>query len=249
MRKLIIRIDDLGYSEATNYGMYKTIEHGLVKNVGLMTNMLFIEHGYDLIKSFDKLCLGVHVNISVGKPISSPSLVKSLIDNDGNFKSSSYYRKHQANNLNMDEVEIETKAQYKRFIELTGREPDYIDIHAIPCENFIKAVQNVANELSLPFSSVPNMTGYADICNKEVYMLVNNSKDVHDFSRINAILNNSNKINMIVFHPGYVDQYLLNNSSLSLERTIDCEILCSDTFKNKVKDNDIELITYLDLKR
>lgn len=39
MKKLIIRADDLGYSEAVNRGIEKTVREGVVRSVGLMPNM------------------------------------------------------------------------------------------------------------------------------------------------------------------------------------------------------------------
>ena len=36
--RLIVRADDLGYSEAVNYGIEKSIKDGIVHSVGLMPN-------------------------------------------------------------------------------------------------------------------------------------------------------------------------------------------------------------------
>jgi predicted glycoside hydrolase/deacetylase ChbG (UPF0249 family) len=49
MVKLIIRADDIGYSEAVNYGIYKSVKDGLVASAGLMPNMPYAKHGLDLL--------------------------------------------------------------------------------------------------------------------------------------------------------------------------------------------------------
>lgn len=45
MIDLIIRADDVGYSEAVNYGIEKTVKQGLIGSVGLMPNMPAAAHG------------------------------------------------------------------------------------------------------------------------------------------------------------------------------------------------------------
>ena len=71
--ELLIRADDLGFSEAVNLGIAKTVHEGIIRNVGLMTNMPYSRHGYDLIKDAE-VCLGQHTNISTGKPILDPEM-------------------------------------------------------------------------------------------------------------------------------------------------------------------------------
>ena len=39
MKYLLIRADDLGYSEGVNYGIAAAVAAGLVRSVGVMTNM------------------------------------------------------------------------------------------------------------------------------------------------------------------------------------------------------------------
>ena len=39
MKQILIRADDLGFSTGVNQGIEKTLQNGLVKSVGLMTNM------------------------------------------------------------------------------------------------------------------------------------------------------------------------------------------------------------------
>ena len=60
--KLIMRADDLGFSEGVNCGIYKAIKDGVITSVGMMTNMEATQHGYNLIKDCD-IALGLHANI------------------------------------------------------------------------------------------------------------------------------------------------------------------------------------------
>ena len=80
MKRLLIRADDLGFSEGTNYGIAKSIKDGIIRNVGLMPNMPAAQHGYDLIKD-ENVCLGQHTNICVGKPLTDSALIPSITGN------------------------------------------------------------------------------------------------------------------------------------------------------------------------
>ena len=50
-------------------------------------------------------------------------------------------------------------------------------------------------------------------------------------------------------HPAFVDEYLYTNSSYNINRTKELSILCSTEVKNWIKDNNIHLINYKDLKK
>ena len=81
----MVRADDLGFSKAINYGIYETVKNGVIRNIGFMVNMPDSLHGYELIKDYD-ICLGQHTNVCVGKPVSDPESIPSLVQEDGTFK-------------------------------------------------------------------------------------------------------------------------------------------------------------------
>ena len=66
MKQLLIRADDLGYSEGVNCGIAATVAAGLVRSVGVMTNMPAAVQGLGLLHGHP-LCLGQHTNICAGR--------------------------------------------------------------------------------------------------------------------------------------------------------------------------------------
>ena len=88
---VIIRADDLGFSEAVNFGIAKTVKEGPVRTVGLMVNMRAAEHGLNLLDQTG-CCIGLHSNISVGRPVCRPDEIPTLVDREGKFYPSSRYR-------------------------------------------------------------------------------------------------------------------------------------------------------------
>lgn len=143
---ILIRADDLGWTEAINYGIAKTMRDGIIRSVGLMPNMPAARHGWDLVKDLAP-CVGQHTNICVGRPLTDPARIPSLCQEDGTFKSSRTYReaaKRGEDFVALDEVIMEIEAQYRLFVEITGRQPCYFEGHAVASNNFFKGLETVA---------------------------------------------------------------------------------------------------------
>ena len=87
MKKLIIRADDLGYSEAVNRGIEKTVREGVVRSVGLMPNMPTAASGWQMIADCD-IAIGQHTNLCLGTPCADPASIPSLVDENGQLLSS-----------------------------------------------------------------------------------------------------------------------------------------------------------------
>lgn len=129
MKRLLIRADDLGYSEGVNCGIAKTVKHGLIRSAGVMTNIPTAVHGLDLLKGRE-LCLGQHTNICTGRPLSDPKKIPSLCQENGEFHTSREYRmvaKQGKDFVVLDEAILEIEAQYRKFKKLTGKEPGYFE--------------------------------------------------------------------------------------------------------------------------
>ena len=103
MKKIIFRADDLGYSEGVNQGIAKTVKRGFIQTVGLIVNLEHSQEGFELIKEYE-VCLGLHVNISYGKPVSDPLTLSSLVDENGMFKSSRAYNQASVDFVKYEEV-------------------------------------------------------------------------------------------------------------------------------------------------
>ena len=121
--KIMVRADDLGYSRGVNYGIYDTVKKGVIKNIGFMVNMPDSVDGYELVKDLD-ICLGQHTNVCIGTPISDPKLIPSLVDENGQFKSSRTYRQSKEDFVVLEEAIIEIEAQYERFKEMVENAHD-----------------------------------------------------------------------------------------------------------------------------
>ncbi|WP_028274840.1 ChbG/HpnK family deacetylase [Atopococcus tabaci] len=240
---VIVRADDLGYSEAVNYGIAKAVKQGIVNNVGLMVNMPYAKHGYDLIAN-DNICLGLHANISAGEPISSIEEVPALIE-EKQFKKSAVYRSSVKDFVNIDEAVLEVQNQVNRFKEITGFAPHYIDIHAVLNPNFLSAAKAVAEQNEILFVDVNVKSGTILLNNQGIKMQVENGKDeevLYDSFFSTVLDNKEAEIPMIVYHPGFIDAPLIKSSSVVTERAFQVSFLTSEEVKSTAVKYEIDFL-------
>jgi len=212
--KLIMRADDLGFSEAVNLGIYKAVKEGVITSVGMMTNMEHANHGYELVKDFD-IALGQHTNICAGRPLTDPKLIPSLVQENGEFCSSREIRSRKEDTVVIEEAEMEIEAQYLRFKEITGKDPDYFECHAVISQNFFIALRNVAKKYGLFYENVVfdqefekenNIYGIA-MAKLNEQMLY----DPKEYIENSLEFIRNHDVSVMVFHPGYLDQYILTH--------------------------------------
>ena len=246
MKRIILRADDLGYSEAVNYGMAYACENQMPISIGLMMNMPCVRHGYDLIRE-KGYCLGIHTNISVGRPVLAPAEIPSLVEEDGFFHSSKTIRSAGKDIIAVEDAEKETEAQIRKFIEMTGRQPDYLDMHAVFSKNFLQGVRNVGERLGIVCSTVPLETPTMRVGNAEVILNVHGSSGRTLDEDIEEFMASEYETMIYVFHPGYVDKAIMETSSVNVQRVYDADLLHSEKLRDCLAEKEIELITYSDL--
>ena len=248
-QRLLIRADDLGYSEGTNYGIAKTVNQGIVRSVGLMTNMSAAEHGLNLF-DLEAICLGLHTNICAGRPLCDPVLIPSLVDAGGMFKSSQEYHQSNIDFVVSNEAVLEIEAQLQRFIVMVGRLPDYIEGHAVKSCNFFQALKLVAVKFQLKYiplslSEKPILVG-----EKKIYVHMNSMRiDYNPWKTLEMIVEHPHfdGCESMICHPGYLDEDILKYSSLTFPRPLEVSMLCDPKICKFIEAHRVELITYNDI--
>lgn len=256
MKQLLIRADDIGYSYAVNLGIARAIHEGLVRSAGLMPNMPETARGWEWVSDAD-IAIGQHTNVCLGRPCADPKLIPSLLQESGEFKSSRQYRASFAEKRDFvvfDEAVIEIEAQLERFRAVVGRDPDYFEAHAVQSPNLFKAISFVAEKHGLkeqPCSFDPTVTlrcGSTDVHMACEDVLPSEQYDPTDFlHRTVAGMADGDTV-VCVFHPGYLDAFILGNSSLTINRTKEVDALVDPSLRRWLEDqSDLRLIDYRDL--
>jgi len=249
MKQIIIKADDYGFTEAVSLGILLAHKNGIVKNTGMMVNMPAAIQAAKWIKEYPDLCLGLHTNLIVGTPCAEAKLIPGLLQDNGNFISSTVRREQIASGIdpfNEDEVFIETIAQVERFYQLNCKYPEYIETHAVMSQSIQNALLKVAgiynikilphhqpSKWSLPQFEYNNYDFYKT--NLPYYLYFKDKLDL------------TSDLVLFVLHPGFIDQELIRHSSLTLDRLLDYEMMVDQQVKAVLNDKGYQIISFRDI--
>ena len=127
--KLIINADDFGLTKGTNDAILELAKLRTLSSTTVMVNMQFADEIVHLseIVGFG---IGLHFNLTHGKPILSPIEIPSLIDEDGNFYFVDKFKYRIKKKLvNQADIIKELSAQYSKLTDLIGNNITHIDSH------------------------------------------------------------------------------------------------------------------------
>jgi len=249
MKKILVRADDLGYSEAFNYGLARAVKSGIVRCVGVMPNMEWAEHGVRLLDGTD-VTFTVHANICQGKPITDPKLIPSLVDENGYFKDKSLYREAKEDFVVLDEVVMEVEAQYRRLVELTGKKPFMVEAHAVPSNNFHKALNIVGQKYGLTLMGFDPSRGPKIGNHVMKFSMDSGNADYNPFESFKRAVSQEmaeDECVMMVLHPGFVDEYVLTTSYITTQRAMEVAFAINPEVPKWCAENGVKLMTYADL--
>lgn len=130
IRKLIINADDFGLCQGVNRAVIEAHTTGILTSTTIMANMPDSDEAIAIAKNTPTLGVGVHLNVSEGKPLSKDSTIQLLLDDDGRFKHSTYKLalKILVNKETLKAVETEFAAQIGSIIN-RGIKPTHLDSH------------------------------------------------------------------------------------------------------------------------
>ncbi len=129
MKLLIINADDFGLNDAATDGILQAHAAGTVTSTTLMVNGQAAERAVLLSARYPELGVGLHFNLTWGRPVSSPPAVSSLVGADGMFvPREALARRLLMGRIPPGQIRAELQAQLGRMAEL-GLQPTHIDSH------------------------------------------------------------------------------------------------------------------------
>lgn len=159
-RKLIVHADDFGLSEGINEGIVSAMKEGSVTSTSLLVNFPQSLQAMRLAKE-NSLDVGWHLNLTLGRPVSPPEEIPSLVRPDGTFHPlKTFLRKAFLRQISEREVAHELKAQWQLF-EKEGLQPTHIDghqhVHLFPVVR--DQVRELVHQKRIPFVRIPHEEG------------------------------------------------------------------------------------------
>ncbi|XP_072289384.1 carbohydrate deacetylase isoform X2 [Eucyclogobius newberryi] len=134
--QLVVTGDDFGYCPRRNQGLVECFLSGGITTVSLLVNGSAAQQAVELAKRHN-IPIGLHANLSEGVPVCPDLQQSSLVNHRGLFHGKMGFRRClESGQLCLTQVEMELRAQVRRFTELTGQRPQHMDghqhVHVLP---------------------------------------------------------------------------------------------------------------------
>jgi predicted glycoside hydrolase/deacetylase ChbG (UPF0249 family) len=158
MKFLIVNADDFGLTENVNRGILDAYRDGIVTSTTLLANGIAFESAAAASKRFRRLGVGVHLNLSEGKPVADASKIPTLVDRGGrlHMTPARLWAGIAAGQVSLPEIEVELRAQVAKVIR-AGIRPTHFDghkhVHVLPRVSEI--VIRLAHEFRIPSVRCP----------------------------------------------------------------------------------------------
>ncbi len=250
LKKLIVNADDFGLTEGCTIATVLCHEDGILTSTTLMVNMPFAPLAVALAKKHPNLGVGIHLTLTMGGPVLEGE--KSYTDGNGNFRKQKNYEHSLNEDVNLDELYDEWKAQIEKFIAMMGKKPTHIDSHhhVHLLDNLYPVARRLAKEYDLPMRLRPE-TDKTDYEWEQALMLPGFYEEtaVPAYVMENTFGIWDHEFIEIMCHPAFIDQRLIDNSSYCMQRARELQTMRDPELKQWIKDHGIELITFADLKK
>ena len=128
-KRLIINADDFGLSQGITDGILHTHLKGLLTSTSLMVNQSATEYAARRASETPRLGIGIHLNLTEGKPVLPKDQVGTLTNSSGEFVGPSEMGRRLLRwEASPREIEAEFRAQIRQMKAL-GLEPTHADSH------------------------------------------------------------------------------------------------------------------------
>lgn len=127
--RLIVNVDDFGMSRGVNDAVFQLAGSSRISSTTILVNGEFLDD-VPKLASLGQLEIGLHFNLTRGRPISKEDTVATLVDVSGRFHSlPELLRRLTKFQISLFDIRRELRAQLDKFHELVGRPPSHIDSH------------------------------------------------------------------------------------------------------------------------
>jgi len=271
-KMLIIHADDAGLSHSQNSATIQALEIGLVNSYSIMVPCPWFYEIAVFAQKNPQYDCGIHLTLTCEwenykfEPISPISEVPSLVDENGYF-----YKKRTLLHQNgiLEEVKKELEAQIEKALKF-GLKPSHIDSHMYSVGSnpaFFKIYRELGEKYNLPvlmhkdllemvgLNSAENILSSDFVVDKTYLGIYEDFKAGRLSDYYSEVLQNlEDGLNVILIHPAFDDSEMkgitVNHPNFGSEwRQIDFDSFTSQENMNKIKDNNIELITWSDLRK
>ncbi|GAC1399313.1 MAG: chitin disaccharide deacetylase [Chloroflexota bacterium] len=272
IRRLIVNADDLGIAEGVNRGIFELAALGVVTSASLMVTMPASRAAWEQAQATG-LDVGLHLNISSGRPLSPPHLVPSLLGPGGTFPQARVATARlMRGRLNLAEVEREWTAQIELYLS-TGLPLSHLDSHCqmhmypglagltfrLARRYGVPAIRSLARGFVLQVPRLGHARATLTLHNRVLapwsrsrgfyftdrFTVFTVLGPLGDVGPLRALLRSLPAgVTEFICHPGYVDDELRRLDPLIAEREGEMAFLSSPSFKELLDEMGFGLTTF-----
>lgn len=266
MKQLIINSDDYGRTPDISRGIREAHLKGVVTSTTCMMNIPTTAADVAIaLKETPQLAMGVHLVLTMGRPIITREAGSSITDENGNFFKYVPFVEHVPQ-MDMEEIKAEWRAQIEAFIKAAGRKPTHLDSHhhssyfapqlfrgmlelakEYDCAIRFPFTNDISSELQETHKHVPELIEEFNPRRPETFLVDFYDERANREELLRLIDSVSDGTTEIMCHPGYVDDALAKESVYNFQRERELKILTDPSIKEAIEANGIELITFAEL--
>jgi predicted glycoside hydrolase/deacetylase ChbG (UPF0249 family) len=130
VKNLIVNADDLGWSEGVNRGIAEAHRNGIVTSASVLANGAAFVAAVELARAMPGMGVGVHLNLSDGRPSADRETITTLLNDEGEFAGGpeGLLLRLARRGVELKEVEREWDAQIA-LVREAGIAPTHLDGH------------------------------------------------------------------------------------------------------------------------
>ncbi len=263
MKRLIVNADDFGITRGVNRGIVDCHRRGIVTSTTLMVNGEAAAAAARLAAENPSLGVGLHLNLSSGRPVLPPERVPTLVRRDGGFPgAATMLARLSAGVVERRELEGEIAAQLQACRSL-GIEPTHVDshhhLHAHPvlATALVRVCRREGIDRARGFKFRPGSVKAAAIRlaaflprrlktpDRLAGIEVMGERDVAAYLEEKLAL--PGDVLEYMCHPGYVDERLMAVTSYNRLRLVELEALLSPEVRQVIAAAGVELVSFREL--
>ena len=268
---LIIHADDAGLSHSENMATMQSLKNGIVNSYSIMVPCPWFYEMAVFAKDNPQFDNGIHLTLTCEwenykfGPVLPVSEVPSLVDSNGFF-----YKKRELlkENAKLEDVKKELQAQVEKALRF-GLKPTHLDSHMYSIGSspeFFQIYRELGERYNLPIMigrQLMEMVGLdpKHYVNKEDFLIDKAHYGIwenYESGKLGEYYeqvfeNLVSGLNIILIHPAYDDNEMrgitVNHPNFGSKwRQIDLESFTSKENEARVKNNNIKLITWNDIR-
>jgi chitin disaccharide deacetylase len=245
--RLIVTADDFNLSEGVSRGILEAHQQGIVTETSVMVNVGHLQRAAGMLAAAPQLAVGLHLNITRGRPLAPPSAVTELLGRDGQFLGSPQALPAPVRSAS---VRAEFHAQLDAFVRVFGRRPQHLDTHHHVHQHpvVLEALLDLAMSLKLPVRSIDapmrDMMTARGLGSPAHFLGEAGDEPYWTVTRLRSIIQTLPPgVTELMCHPGYFDDAIAY-SRYARQRDVERQALCAPEVAAALRQRGVELVTY-----